>query len=111
MEKSPKVMTLFKYRHSMPKEASESVFKAVRDPTDLNLLMDQAHNALQDCSELKLYVTGLSTALVTVINYCIFNSIPLTLMHHDRKTNTYFPQTVRVHTNIKEKEEKEKNNE
>lgn len=71
-----------------------AVFGTINNPNDLNYLMAQCHKSLYDCDKLTLYVTGLSTALCTVINYCEYNNIDLTLMHHDKKTNTYVKQKI-----------------
>lgn len=46
--------------------------------------------------DLVLYVTGLSVALVAVINACIRVGIGLTLMHYNRDTGNYYPQDVLV---------------
>lgn len=43
---------------------------------------------------LMLYVTGLSVALVSVINVCMRVGISLTLMHYDQTTGNYYPQGV-----------------
>lgn len=45
--------------------------------------------------ELTLYVTGLTVALVAVINACRGFNVKLTLMHYDRESGTYYPQEVR----------------
>lgn len=89
-----KILVLFENRHDMPDEVEGAVFHNINNPNDLNHLMDQCDQSLKDCTELILYVTGLSTALVTVISYCNYNMIPLTLMHHDKKTDKYIPQKV-----------------
>lgn len=45
---------------------------------------------------LMLYVTGLSVALVSVINVCMRVGISLTLMHFNQATGDYYPQGVLV---------------
>lgn len=45
---------------------------------------------------LVLYVTGLSVALVSVINVCMRVGISLTLMHFNQTTGDYYPQGVLV---------------
>ena len=94
MEK--KILSLFQGRHPMPDEVTGAVLKFVKDPTDLKDITEQVHYSLKDCNELILYTTGLSVALVAVINYCEFNRIPLTVMHHDKVSNTYFPQEIYI---------------
>ncbi len=44
--------------------------------------------------ELVVYVTGLTAALAAVIAACAAWGVPLTLMHHDRETGDYRPQTI-----------------
>ena len=46
--------------------------------------------------DLVLYVTGLSVALVSVINVCLHVGISLTLMHFNQATGDYYPQDVLV---------------
>jgi len=70
------------------------VFTSTLDPTDIQGMSKACHDKLWNCSGLDLYVTGLTVALVTVINYCCHNHIPLTLWHYDRDTGDYYPQKV-----------------
>lgn len=44
--------------------------------------------------ELVVYVTGLSAALAAVIAACAAYGVPLVLMHYDRDTDDYRPQTI-----------------
>ena len=44
--------------------------------------------------KINLYVTGLTVALVEVINYCHLNDIELTLYHFNRETNDYYAQEI-----------------
>jgi hypothetical protein len=64
--------------------------------TVMEYMREQPHLVLSNCSELELYVTGLTVTLVTVINYCCANHIPLTLMHFDRNTSSYYAQIVQT---------------
>lgn len=43
---------------------------------------------------LVLYVTGLSVALVSIINVCLHVGISLTLMHFNKENGDYYPQEV-----------------
>ena len=45
---------------------------------------------------LVIYVTGLTVALVAVINACLRVGISVTLMHYNRDTGSYYPQDVRL---------------
>lgn len=98
-----KVLGLCKGRHEMP--VSSFIFDgAIEDPTDLKWLAATVSNSLSDTTELDLYVTGLTVALVAVINYCCKYGIELTLYHFDTKSGSYFPQKVetRVDCNLVE---------
>lgn len=44
-----------------------------------------------DCTELVLYVTGLTPALLATIRYCQHNKILLTTMNYNAKTGEYVP--------------------
>ena len=45
---------------------------------------------------LHLYVTGLTPAVMAVVNVCIALGVHLTLMHYDRETGEYIPQGTRI---------------
>lgn len=44
--------------------------------------------------ELDVYVTGLTVALVEVINFCSLYGIKLVLYHYDKYTKSYYTQDV-----------------
>ena len=46
-------------------------------------------------TEINLYVTGLTVALIEVLNVCADLEISVTLYHYDRDSGNYFPQKVR----------------
>ena len=79
-------------RHELPVEGY--VFGNIVDPTDLQGMMNTAHEALQNVESLEVYVTGLTVACTTVIRYCINNLIPVKLMHFDRESGSYYPQVI-----------------
>ena len=43
---------------------------------------------------INLYVTGLTVALISVINAMRDEDVTITLYHYDRETNSYYPQEV-----------------
>lgn len=92
MKKNITVLGLCAGRHELP--VSGYVFGNIVDPTDLQGMMNTAHESLQDVEALELYVTGLTVACTTVIRYCINNLIPLKLMHFDRESGSYYPQVI-----------------
>ena len=44
--------------------------------------------------KLVVYCTGLTACTAAVIKTCMFNGIPLTLMHYDNDTSAYVPQHI-----------------
>lgn len=94
-------LALFQSRHDLP--VSDAVFgHEVADPTDLVAMrvhVTRRLNSLvvdQGVKYLDLYVTGLTMALVEVINWCASHDVRLTLYHFDVATGEYFPQDVRI---------------
>lgn len=83
-------------RHEMPSDCMGSIFPNMLTPTDIIGLQETAARFLveQEIDQLGLYVTGLSVALVAVINACHELNIPLTLYHYDRDSNSYYTQEV-----------------
>ena len=85
---------LVKGRHEIP-GIEEYIFETVEDVLDFKSMHNQVHSKLSHHDGgVVVYVTGLTACLVEVINYCTLNLIPLTLMHWDRETGNYVPQTV-----------------
>lgn len=109
-------------RHDIPQATDGHIFTEIVDVTDTNSLYDtmsefidsnkvcsyycgECHNCDEYYScggsqsmfypiKLNVYVTGLTVALVEVINYCGINNIDLTLYHFNRDTNDYYAQEV-----------------
>lgn len=89
-------MGLIQGRHEIP-DVSEYIFENALDPADRQGIRSLAQKSLEFLSKgdnLTVYVTGLTVALVEVINICHEKGVRLTLMHFDRETGTYFPQDV-----------------
>lgn len=84
-------------RHAMPEDVQGSIFPNTLNPTDLTAINDIAMKfmkAHQD-DKVNVYVTGLTVALVAVINAAVkVQCANLTLYHYDRDTGSYFPQPV-----------------
>lgn len=83
---------LFKGRHELPVE--KFIFEDAVNPTDLVGMRTQIDKKLNNVSSVELYVTGLTVATTEVVSYCIGNIIPITLLHYDRDTDSYFKQVV-----------------
>jgi hypothetical protein len=90
------VKGLIQGRHEIP-DVSEYIFENALDPADIQGIRSLAEKSLDFLAKedsLTVYVTGLTVALVEVINICHEKGVRLTLMHFDRETSTYFPQEI-----------------
>lgn len=90
------VKGLVQGRHEIS-EVKDYIFTNTLDPADIQGIRSLAQKSLEFLSKgdnLTVYVTGLTVALVEVINICHEKGVRLTLMHFDRETGTYFPQDV-----------------
>lgn len=88
---------LFSGRHELPVKAT--IYNNEIDPMDFKAQREQCLIALKDlqpCSTIIVYVTGLTTALITLINVCMEKGINVQLMHYNRETGEYVPQWVRT---------------
>lgn len=89
-----KKMELCKGRHNIPDAVDGAVFQNTLDPLDVQGMDLMAEESIGQIDELDLYVTGLSVALTSVINYCRRKSVKLTLYHYNKETGDYYPQPV-----------------
>ena len=90
------VKGLVQGRHEIS-EAAEYIFENALDPADIMGIRSLAKKSLAFLSKgdkLTVYVTGLTVALVEVINICHAKGVALTLMHFNRDTGSYFPQEI-----------------
>ena len=93
----PKVLhvALCDSRHEIPLAVNGSIFpETILNPTDFRQLADMCEQTLNPAmnvgvNRINLYVTGLSTALLTVVNYCHENRINLITWHYNRNTGEY----------------------
>lgn len=92
-------LALCESRHPMPEEVEGSIFPETVDPTELLRLRATCKRSLDSAlaggiKYLVVYVTGLTVALMEVVNYCHRNNINLVLMHFNWETGEYYPQEV-----------------
>lgn len=87
-------MALCEGRHNIPEAVDGSIFATELDPLDLAGMETAATEKLRGIKQLNLYVTGLTVALVAVLNVCHRNNISVTLYHYNRETGTYYEQEV-----------------
>lgn len=90
-------LALCEGRHNIPDAEDGFIFGNELNPLDVKGLETEAYKKLRDLeiNKLNLYVTGLTVALIAVINACKKLGIEVTLYHFDRVSNTYYPQKVR----------------
>lgn len=87
------VYELCKGRHETP--ATAAIFPGELNPLDVQGMYTEADAAIPaDCTELVLYVTGLSVALLAVVHVANDRGITLRAMHFDRESGQYYPQYV-----------------
>lgn len=93
-------MSLCKGRHEIIQAEDGSIFDTEVDPLDVTGLQNIAMHVLlalkknHKVEKLNLYVTGLSVALVAVINACKLLHIQLVLWHYNRDADDYYSQEV-----------------
>ena len=93
-----KTMELCKGRHEIDAAVDGAVFPNELDPLDILTMDAIASESIGEIDELDLYVTGLSVALVSVINHCHDKGVKLTLFHYDRNSGMYYSQPVFINT-------------
>ena len=87
-------MSLCAGRHTIP-GTPESIFPGTANPLDQDGTYKTALAAIPaDCTELSVYVTGLTVAMLTVVKVCLDRGISLTALHFDRDSNSYYEQAV-----------------
>lgn len=78
-----------------PQAIDGSIFGTELDPLDLTGMEREAAKQLRGVFTLNLYVTGLTVALIAVLNVCREQKIKVTLYHYNRETGNYYPQEVK----------------
>ena len=89
-------------RHSIPQATDGAIFGAVVNPLATDSLESEAKNKIVELAgyelaglKLNLYVTGLTVALIAIINAMRGESVAITLYHYDRDSGAYYPQSVK----------------
>lgn len=88
-----KIMELCQGRHSTPARDG-AIFENTVNVRDITSMRRTVEKKLEGVDALMLYVTGLTVALVEVINFCHENKVELVLMHYDKEKEDYYPQIV-----------------
>ena len=87
-------MALCEGRHVIPQAVDGSIFENTLDPLNFQEMEVIATEKLKGLKSLELYVTGLTVALVSVLNICHKENISVTLWHYNRDTASYYSQEV-----------------
>ena len=89
-------MELCKGRHET-QATDGAIFETEVNPLDIIALESHAKERLANLNitSLSLYVTGLTVALIAVLNATKELNIKVTLCHFDRKTGKYYCQEVK----------------
>ena len=90
---------LIKGRHEIPEVEERYIFIEELNPTDVKETEGKAYSVLSAIKRageqhIELYVTGLTMAVISVINAARRHGMRITLYHYDRETGKYFPQKV-----------------
>lgn len=88
-----------KGRHEMPVE--KFVFETIDDPTNIVALRKTVWDFIGEnfyeilaADQIKIFVTGLTVAVVEIINQFKKVADNIVLMHYDVKTHTYYSQKL-----------------
>ena len=88
-------MCLCEGRHAFPGDPKGIFGETIADPMDFKHLYEIADKAIAPGVEnLKLYATGLSSALLAVVDVCACRRINLIVLHYDKTDDTYREQRV-----------------
>lgn len=89
-------MSLCEGRHNIPQAEDGSIFGKDLNPLDVSGMEVKAKIKLAKANpqHLDLYVTGLTVALIAVLNAARSLGIGVTLYHYDRESGDYYPQEV-----------------
>ena len=87
---------LIKGRHEIPQVEGRYIFIEDLNPTDVKEAEGKAYSVLAGIKAVypDKHVTGLTMALIAVLNAAKRHGMSVTLYHFDRKTGEYFPQEV-----------------
>lgn len=94
---------LFKARHAHKDiDSLPALFSGEVHPTDFVGFDREMSHALDEYwrehkempREINVYVTGLTAAVIAVVNWCLLCELPLTLWHYDWEKDAYVRQPV-----------------
>lgn len=89
-------LALCEGRHEIPGAIDGAIFDGELDPTDIVGINQLAYSKLEPFKgcKLELYVTGLTVALISVLNVSRTLNISVTCWHFNREKGDYYSQIV-----------------
>lgn len=92
------IVGLCEGRHEIP-GVTDYIFGEIEDPMDFGDLEYRAAAWVEEAVKnevdvIKLYVTGLTPALTSVIKVCSISHMTIKLMHYDREADAYKSQYI-----------------
>ena len=95
------VAGLIRNRHALPPHVKNYVWDYDMTSDEIvdidwqeQYALDWVKDNIKPGESLNLYVTGLTAALVSMINACHYLDVPLILWHYDREKKDYYKQVV-----------------
>lgn len=97
VEKVTASMSLCLGRHAIPEAVDGAIYPTEVNPLEVDELEVKEMYILsaKHITFLNLYVTGLTVALIAVLNICKELDIRVTLYHYDRESGKYYAQEVK----------------
>lgn len=90
-------VALCESRHEIPEATDGAIYPAeIANPMDFGVLREIARDSLTPAfvdgvKTVNVYVTGLTPALLSVINYCRECNVKCVTYHYDRSSGKYLP--------------------
>ena len=83
-------------RHNIPEAVDGFIFPEVIDIKNVKALEVAAFDVLNNNpnARLNLFITGLTVAVIAVLNSARRLGMPVTAWHFDRETGKFFPQKI-----------------
>lgn len=100
MKKNNNQLMVVKGRHRIinneKQEITDFVFDEIVDVRNIDEMQAIADSKIASISSnrVHLYITGLTVAVITVINAVIKYNKEIVFWHYDRETETYYPQKL-----------------
>ena len=93
-------VALCESRHDIPAAVNGSIYpQTIEDPMNFDALRDQCCDALNPAfnvgvKKVNIFVTGMTSALLTAINYCRECGVECVTWHYDKEVDGYQPLPI-----------------